>query len=869
MLIRDTGGAMELRDEASERIKRLRRRYMEEPVWISVERARYYTESWRETEGSGMSLGVRVALAMKHVFEKMTHCVDPDDRIAGTWTEYFLGTPIDVERGLFNNVLRIELDKGSMLAHQIKSNARFLSYMVRKYGPLEFYRNIKRTREVGAAMPSIGLKTMSERKINPYAIKPENKRILRNEVLPHWEGETMAEVVAREMERSGLFGGDLRDFAAALPATTSKMYTFLSPGAVLGTYQGHVVLDYERAVVRGLLTMKKEVQQRVESSDSLTRRERDFLQSVEIALDGIIIYARRLAEKVKEELDKAADPERKAVLSRMLECCQRVPLEPSESFREAVQSFWTVKVATELANITNVHSAGRIDQIFYPYYTRDIERGRITRDEARELLEELLLKIMTQNVRPESNFIGDFYQRYEGSAPVTLGGMTRDGADATNELTYILLEAAERSKSAVNVVVRFHESTPESLSMKVADVLYHGTSSVSLMNDEVCIEAMKRRGFSEEDARDYAITGCVDLLAPGKTGGIGFAAILLSRVLDMTLRNGDSQTLVGLIPNAGVKTGDPDSFSSFDQLLDAFIAQASHVIKTIADGSNLRDRLFAEMQPAPYMSAFMQGCLEKKKDVTEGGAVYDLSGILFMNSIANVVDSLYVMKRLIFEEKRLTFKELLEAIDHNFVGFEHVHRMIKGVEGKWGNGNPESDKLAREVTTRLFEETYRHESFKGGPFVPFVNSMTSHTYDGRISIATPDGRKAATPFAASCNPYNVDTCGVTGVLRSVAALDFTHIFGCAVNIRLHPSAIGKSEEARRKWAALVKTYFRMGGMQLQPTVASTEVLRAAQKDPDSYRSLIVKVGGYSTYFVDLGREIQNEIISRSEHRVGV
>jgi formate C-acetyltransferase len=860
---------MELRDDASERIKRLRRRYMEEPVWISVERARYYTESWRETEGSGLSLGVRVALAMKNVFEKMTHCVDPDDRIAGAWTEYFLGAPIDVERGLFNNVLRIELGKGSMLAHQIKSNARFLSYMVRKYGPVEFYNNMKRTREVGAAMPSIGLKTMPERRINPYAIKPENKKVLRKEVLPYWEGETMAEVVAREMERSGLFGGDLRDFAAALPATTSKMYTFLSPGAVLGTYQGHVVLDYQRAVVDGLLRMKEEVREKIDGDGSQTQGERDFLESVDIALDGVIIFARRLADKVKEELDKESNPERKATLSRMFENCLRVPLHPAESLREALQSFWTVKVATELANITNVHSAGRIDQIFYPYYKKDVEAGRIAREEARELLEELLLKIMTQNVRPESNFIGDFYQRYEGSAPVTLGGLTRDGTDATNELTYILLEAAERSKSAVNVVVRFHKDTPESLYMKVADVLYHGTSSVSLMNDEVCIEAMKRRGFSEEDARDYAITGCVDLLAPGKTGGIGFAAILLSRVLDMTLRNGDSQTLVGLIRNAGVKTGDPDRFSSFEQLVEAFIAQAAHVIKAIADGSNLRDRLFSEMQPAPYMSAFMQGCLEKGRDVTEGGAVYDLSGILFMNSIANVVDSLYVIKRLIFEEKQFTFKELLEAIDHNFVGYERIHRLIKGVEGKWGNGNPESDALAREVTTRLFEETYKHRSFKGGPFVPFVNSMTSHTYDGRISIATPDGRKAATPFAASCNPYNVDKCGVTGVLRSVAALDFRHIFGCAVNIRLHPSAIGKSEEARRKWVALVRTYFRMGGMQLQPTVASTEVLRAAQKDPDSYRSLIVKVGGYSTYFVDLGREIQNEIISRSEHRVGV
>ncbi len=194
--------------------------------------------------------------------------------------------------------------------------------------------------------------------------------------------------------------------------------------------------------------------------------------------------------------------------------------------------------------------------------------------------------------------------------------------------------------------------------------------------------------------------------------------------------------------------------------------------------------------------------------------------------------------------------------------------MILAVDGKWGNGNPETDTLARTLTTRLFEETYLHETFKGGIVAPFINSMTSHTFDGRVSLATPDGRKAAKPYAASCNPYNVDTRGLTGVLVSVAALDFTHVLGCAVNVRLHPSAVGRSAEARRKYLSLIRTYFKLGGEQLQPTVASTELLKRAQSEPGSYRDLIVKVGGYSAYFVDLGREIQDEIISRSEHAHG-
>jgi formate C-acetyltransferase len=860
---------MQIKDEASERIQRLRRTYLDDMVWISVERAQYYTESWKKTEGKGISLDIRVALAMKHVFENMTHYVDPDDRIAGRWTEYLLGTPIDIERGLFNNVLRTELSKSSMMAYRVKSNAKFLSYMVKRYGPLAARDNIANTGKVGAAMPNIGTETMDEREINPYTIDPHHKRVLRKELLPYWNDRTMADRVGHETENAGLFAGDLRDFAAALPKTTSKMYTFVSTGAVVGTYQGHLTLDHGPVVRRGLLAMKQDVESELASGGDLSREERDFLKSLLIAFDGVMVFADRLADALECELEKASEPARKNVLATMLANCRRVPLHPAETFYEAVQSFWTLTVATELANQTNVHSVGRLDQLLYPYYRRDIDQGRITREEARELLEEILLKIMTHNIRPESNFIATFYQRYEGSAPVTLGGLTREGKDATNELTYVFLEAADRARSAVNVVVRFHENSPEDLYMAVAEVLYRGCSSVSLMNDEMCVEAMTRRGFTKEDALDFGITGCVDLLAPGKTGGIGFAAILLSRVLDMTLRNGNSQTLIGTVSNVGPKTGDPDTFTSFDQLVDAFIAQSNSMIQTIVDASDLRDRIFAEELPAPYISAFMQGCLEKKKDVTRGGAVYDLSGILFMNSVAHVVDSLYVIKKLIFEERRFTFRELQEAIDHNFVGYEDMHRMIEGVEGKWGNGNPEADDLAREVTSRLFAETYKHRSFKDGLFVPFVISMTTHTYDGRISIATPDGRKAATPFAASCNPYNVDRHGPTGVLRSVAALDFGDIFGCAVNLRLHPSAIGSSKEARRKWIALVDTYFKLGGMQLQPTVASTETLRAAQEDPESYRNLIVKVGGYSTYFVDLGVEIQNEIIARSEHRVSV
>jgi len=350
-------------------------------------------------------------------------------------------------------------------------------------------------------------------------------------------------------------------------------------------------------------------------------------------------------------------------------------------------------------------------------------------------------------------------------------------------------------------------------------------------------------------------------------GSMSFSAVLLCRILDVTLRNGDAKTLVGTIQETGLKTGNPDSFTTFDQLVDAFVAQVALQVSKIAEASRIRDRIYAEYLPSPHISALVQGPLQKKKDVTQGGGIYDLEGILYMGSIANVVDSLFVIKKLIFEHKKFTFRDLLEAIDHNFVGYEDMHKMILDVDGKWGNGSEESDALAGMVTKRIFEETFKYKTYKGGFIAPFVNSMTSHTYDGRMGIATPDGRKAAKPFAASCNPYNVDKRGPTGVLRSISAVDFLDTQGCAVNIKMHPSAIGEDLETRKKWVSLIKTYFDMGGGQLQPTVVATEELRAAQKDPENYQSVTVKVGGYSAYFVDLGHEIQEEVISRSEHKV--
>lgn len=853
------------RRQVNERILRLRRKYRDEVPEISAERAQFFTDSWLETQDKGYSNVRRVALAMKNVFENMTHYVDPDDHIAGYWTEFFLGMPIDIERGVFNKVLESELDRKDMINFRVRSIAGTMSYLIKKRSLTDFIQNVKMTKRMGPQPMDLGFDTMTEREINKYKISPAAKRRLKKDLLPKWRGKTVVDKVEKKVLGSELLSGDMKDFNKGIPANTSRQTFMITPCSTIASYQAHVIIDFEKILKLGLNGMKAEVEERLASTENLSGEQVDFLESLIISLDGVAIYATRLADKIEEKLAAETNPERKVELGRMLEICRRVPFEPAAGFREAVQSSWTVKTAVELAHPVNLHCLGRMDLIYYPYYEKDLAEGKITRDEARDLFSELLLKMMSQNIRPESNILSNFYHRYLGSAPVTIGGVTPDGVDGTNDLTYLFIEAADDSRAITNVSLRVHKDTPDELYEVVADVLRNGSSNLSLFNDDVNVEAMMRRGFTERDARDYAIMGCVEMLCPGKTGGMSACALLLSRLLDITLRNGDSQTLLSRLHDVGLKTGDPDTFKNFDEFVDAFLAQASHQIELIVNASDMKDEMFARHMPAPLISSFIEGCLDSGKDVTSGGGVYDLSGISYINSIANLVDSMLVIRKLIFEEKSATFKELIEALDSNFEGHEELLKKINSIQGKWGNGHKDGDELCSYISKKLFDESYKYTSFRGGPYVPYMISMITHTIDGRVSIASPDGRRAAQPYAASCNPYNVEKSGVTGVMKSLTAIDFRDVLGCAVNVKFHPSAIGSDAETQKKWISLMRTYFAMGGQQIQPTVASADMLRDAQDNPAEYKDLIVKVGGYSTYFVDLGKEIQEEIIARTEH----
>ncbi|HOO55522.1 MAG TPA: pyruvate formate lyase family protein [bacterium] len=849
---------------SNERIQKLRTRYRREVPRISVQRARFYTESWKSTEGSGDPVSVRRAKAIRNVFENMTIYIDREERIPGSWTEFFLGVPIDVERGVFNDVLAAELDKAKLVHRTLGSSAKFIGYSIGTNRIFDIARNAVNIDDI--ALPvDFEFRTMDERGVNPYEISPGDRRELLREILPFWRGGTVTERVRKAVAAAGLAPREVSGFMDAAGVSGSRQEISVSPLWSVSGFQGHVVPDYGRVLDVGLEAMKEDVESRLERGDEMPEDDRDFLRSILIALDSVILFSGRLVEELESMLGSEDDPGRRAELELMIENCRRAPVGPAGSFRQAVQAIWTLRVAMQIADPVNELALGRLDQLLFPYYRKDIESGAIGRDEALELISELLLKTMSQNLRTDGGALSDFSLRFKGTEPVTLGGVTRDGGDATNDLTYLFIEAAGVSRAITNVVVRCHKKSPVELYLAVADVLKSGASNISLMSDSTNIEALRRIGVAEPDARDYAIAGCTDVLIPGRTGGLSANNLFLSKVLDVTLRNGDLQTMAGRVKRAGGRTGNPDGFDSFSHLLDAFESQAARAVRAIVKASDIRDAVYARHMPAPFISAFISGCTENALDVTAGGADYDFSLVNMINSLANVVDSLYVIKKLVFDEKRLTVRRLLNAMDDNFKGHKGVYRLVRKVRGRWGSADPGSDEIARDVTGRLFRLLEDRSSFRGGSWVAVMNSMTLHTIDGRMSMATPDGRPAATPFASSCNPYRADGAGLTDVLRSVSSIDFRSVMGCAVNVRMHPSAIGETDESRRKWASLIRTYFLLGGEQIQPTVASAEMLRDAQNSPGEYGDLIVKVGGYSVYFTELGREIQDEIISRTEH----
>lgn len=673
------------------------------------------------------------------------------------------------------------------------------------------------------------LDTISTRPQDRFEITEQDKLIFKNELYPYWKGKTLKDRVSELLPER---------VARELPRKIFKLNQ-------TDKGQGHIIPGYEKVLRVGLGGLAEEVENKL---TAVVGDSSDFYRAALIVLKAAQKFILRYAELALQLAEKAPSPERRRELEEISRICRKISTEPPETFHEALQLFWLLNVVFQCESNASSISPGRFDQYMYPFYERDIRSGRLNREQALELLECLWIKfnevVAIRSAESARHFAG-FPIGYN----IVLGGVDERGRDATNELSYLCLKATEEVRlPQPNIGIRIHSKSPHEFLKRAAEVIRIGIGMPQIFNDEVVIPAYLNRGVPLEDARNYAVVGCVEISIPGKTYGLHDIALFnLMKVLEETLQ------------------GD---FDSFEELLEDYKARIAEGVKLMVDGSNAVDLSHREVAPTPFLSLFIEDCLEKGKDVTAGGARYNFSGVQGIG-VANVADSLQVVKKVVFEQQKLSFSRLKEMLRADFRGYEGWQKFfINGVE-KYGNDIDEVDSLASDVLRLYCKEVEKYKNARGGIFQPGSYTVSAHVPLGADVGATPDGRNAGEQLAdGGLSPMmGRDRRGPTAVLKSVGKLDsYLLSNGSLLNQKFHPSAL-EGEEGIEKFVAYLRAFCALKIIHVQFNVVSAETLRDAQKNPDKYRNLVVRVAGYSAFFTELDGAIQEDIIRRTEHGI--
>ena len=823
-------------------------RLLTAPHAICLERARLYTEAHRETEGLHPSL--RSARALERVLAGMTLRIEPDELLVGNRSSRPIAPPIAPERGDFTFV---------------------------------FEHLLPELKEFG------------------YRIDPADERLLFDDLIPYWRGKTVRDAKVAAMARHGLasrldlsprevrrklgsFGigalarlvaGEERGgsrpervargarFARSLP----RLFGAVRAGAADNVKgrgrctdtQAHIVLGHKTVLGVGFAGIADHARRR--RASATTDDERAFLDAVGLTCEAMRAFSGRFAARAREGAAASLDPERRAELEVIAEACDRVPWLPPRSFVEAVQSLWFTQNAAIISyGAGSGITPGRVDQLLFPYYQADVARGALTRDHASRLIEELVIKL-NDNVVIWPN-LGGVRLNHLGSdvENITLGGVDAAGDDATNELTYLFMEAIEATSLATTASFRVSKKSPDEYVRKVVEI-HRRTSSPAFLCDETAIATLVRDGYSLEDARQYCLVGCVEPSGNGDTyGATGGTKVYFPTAIDLVMNRGKT-TFFG--SQDGVDTGDPSAMRSFDELLGAFYRQLESIVGWVTEATNLRDRIWAERFHNPLISCTIDGCIDRARDMTAGGARYNF-GAVGGGGLGTAVDSLVAIRTLVFEQRSVTMDELRSALATNFRGREALRQRLAGAP-RFGNDLACVDDLARDLVARFCAMVSARETACGGKYKASLISYGLNVYEGALEPATPDGRRAGEPLSNSMSPSNgAERRGPTAALNSLAKIDQTHIgYGNSVNMRLPVGLLG-SAKGVLSVAHLVRGYFAKGGFHVQFNAVDTATLRAAQARPEDYADLVVRVSGYSAYFTRLGRTIQEDIIGRAE-----
>jgi len=686
-----------------------------------------------------------------------------------------------------------------------------------------------------------------------FAVSPQARHVYEETIIPFWQRKTMRELIFQEM---------MEEWKAAYEAGVfTEFMEQRSPG--------HTVLD-DKIYRKGFLDFKRDIQQSLENLDYLNDPDaydkQEQLKAMEICAGALIRFAERHAEKALELARQETDPKRRQELKHIAEICSYVPAHAPRDFWEALQYYWFVHlgVTTEL-NPWDAFNPGRLDQHLYPFYARGLEQGTLTHEQAEELLQCFWIKFNNQPAPPKVGVTAAESSTYTDFAQINTGGVKEDGSDAVNEVTYLLLDVIEEMRllqpsSSIQVSKR----SPDRFIKRAARIVRTGFGQPSVFNTDLIVQELVRQGKSITDARNGGSSGCVEVGAFGKENYNLTGYFNMPKVLEITLNNGVDPRTGRRI---GRETGDPTHFRTFGELFEAYTEQLNHFLDIKARGNNVIERLYANYMPVPFLSLLIDDCIATGKDYHDGGARYNTTYIQGVG-LGTMTDAMTAIKYHVFDNKTLTMEALLAALQDDFAGPENerVRQMLLNRTPKYGNDDDYADDVMTALFDAYFDAVDGRKNTKGGTYHVNLLPTTVHVYFGSVIGATPDGRRAEEPLSEGVSPVQgADRRGPTAVIKSVAKMDHVRTGGTLLNQKLTPQLL-KDDEDLDKLVQLIRAYFKLDGHHIQFNVVDAATLRAAQANPNQYRNLIVRVAGYSDYFCDLGRVLQDEIIARTEHR---
>ena len=779
------------------RTKKLREASVTTKPHISIERAVLFTEAYKKWEGS-VEMPVLRALSFKHFMENRTLCINDGELIVGEKGDSAQAAPTYPE----------------ICCHTIED-----------------------------------MNVMNDRDIVDFSVTEEDKRIQEEIIIPFWE---------KRQTRRKIVNAMAPEWKNAYEA---GMFTeFMEQRAPGHTVCGDIIYR------KGFADLKKDIEKEIANLDFLNDKEaydkKADLEAMAISCEAMIIFGKRYAELARKMAAETTDEQRKKDLLLIAENCDVVPEHAPKTFHQAIQMYWFVHVGitTEL-NTWDAFSPGRLDQHLNPFYEKDVEEGRLTREGAQELLECMWVKFNNQPAPPKVGITLKESGTYTDFVNLNTGGIRPDGQDGVNEVSYIILDVMDEMKLVQpSSNVQISRKTPQKFLKRACEISRKGWGQPAFYNTEAIIQELLNAGKTIEDARLGGTSGCVETGCFGKEAYVLTGYMNLPKILELTLNNGfDKYTG----KQVGLETGDPREFKTYEELFEAYKKQLHYMVDVKVRGNAIIEKICAEHMPCPLMSSIVDDCIAKGKDYQRGGARYNTRYIQGVG-IGTITDSLSAIKYNVYDNEKFSMDTLLKAMEANFEGYEAELNMVKNKTPKYGNDDDYADDIMKEVFNLYHGEVTGRPTVNGGHYRVDMLPTTCHVYFGEVMGASPNGRLAEKPVSEGISPEKGgDTNGPTAVIKSCAKMDHLITGGTLLNQRFAPSVV-QGEEGLDNMANLIRAYFNMDGHHIQFNVFDKNVLLAAQKNPDEYKDLIVRVAGYSDHFNNLSRALQDEIIGRTE-----